>query len=400
MRGELDWIVMKALEKDRNRRYETANGLAADLRRYLDDEPVQACPPSARYRLSKFLRRYRLPMRVAAAFVGLLLLGTAVSIWLAVRAQAARNRAVIAETLARDDRDLAEKARALANRNFQKARAAVENYLQKVTDNPDLKNRGGLHDLRMQLLEAALPFFEEFVKEKSDDPALRLDQGRAYFRLAKVRAEMGKREAALRDYAAARDVFASLTTHFPDVREYRQEMARGLSNMAVLLVDLGKRTEAEAAYRLAINFQEKLAADFPEIADYGQELANSQNNLGQLMISLGKQGESESAFRRALALQEKLVASNPAKPEYRQSQANTFHNLSAVLRELGKRPEAEAAFRQQSIIREKLVADFPAVPEYRRGLAGSHSLPCRSFGRRGEPIRGGDGLPAGAGRTD
>ena len=57
VRGELDWIVMKALEKDRNRRYETANGLAADLQRYLDDEPVQACPPSAAYRLRKFARR-------------------------------------------------------------------------------------------------------------------------------------------------------------------------------------------------------------------------------------------------------------------------------------------------------------------------------------------------------
>ena len=57
VRGELDWIVMKALEKDRNRRYETANGLAADLRRYLDDEPVQACPPSMGYRLRKFARR-------------------------------------------------------------------------------------------------------------------------------------------------------------------------------------------------------------------------------------------------------------------------------------------------------------------------------------------------------
>ena len=57
MRGELDWIVMKALEKDRNRRYETANGLAHDVERYLDDEPVQACPPSARYRLRKFVRR-------------------------------------------------------------------------------------------------------------------------------------------------------------------------------------------------------------------------------------------------------------------------------------------------------------------------------------------------------
>ena len=57
VRGELDWIVMKALEKDRNRRYETASGFAADIERYLHDEPVQACPPSAAYRFRKFARR-------------------------------------------------------------------------------------------------------------------------------------------------------------------------------------------------------------------------------------------------------------------------------------------------------------------------------------------------------
>src|SRR3954454_10622617 len=72
VRGELDWIVMKALEKDRNRRYETANGLAADLRRDLDDEPVQACPPSAGYRLRKFARRHRAAV-VTATAVGLIL---------------------------------------------------------------------------------------------------------------------------------------------------------------------------------------------------------------------------------------------------------------------------------------------------------------------------------------
>src|SRR5262249_45057634 len=59
LRGELDWIVMKCLEKDRNRRYETASGLARDIERYLHDEPVQACPPSAWYRLRKFVRRNR-----------------------------------------------------------------------------------------------------------------------------------------------------------------------------------------------------------------------------------------------------------------------------------------------------------------------------------------------------
>ena len=65
MRGELDWIVMKCLEKDRGRRYEAASGLARDIQRYLADEPVEACPPTAGYRLRKFARKYRTPLRVA-----------------------------------------------------------------------------------------------------------------------------------------------------------------------------------------------------------------------------------------------------------------------------------------------------------------------------------------------
>src|SRR5262249_5381952 len=66
VRGELDWIVMKALEKDRNRRYETANGFAMDVQRYLADEPVLACPPSAIYRLKELVRRNKAAMAIAA----------------------------------------------------------------------------------------------------------------------------------------------------------------------------------------------------------------------------------------------------------------------------------------------------------------------------------------------
>src|SRR5262249_33233808 len=72
VRGELDWIVMKALEKDRNRRYETANGFAADVQRYLSDEPVLACPPSVSYRLGKLLRRNKRPVLVTSVIVLLL----------------------------------------------------------------------------------------------------------------------------------------------------------------------------------------------------------------------------------------------------------------------------------------------------------------------------------------
>jgi WD40 repeat protein/serine/threonine protein kinase len=83
--GELDWIAMKALEKDRNRRYETANGLAQDIERYLADEPVQACPPSVGYRLRKFVRRNRRAVATAAAAaaaVVLAVVGLAISTFL------------------------------------------------------------------------------------------------------------------------------------------------------------------------------------------------------------------------------------------------------------------------------------------------------------------------------
>src|SRR5262249_19769167 len=85
-RGELDWIVMKCLEKDRSRRYESANALARDLERYLADEPVQACPPSAGYRLRKFVRRNK-GLVLAATLVVLALVGGVVgATWGMIRA--------------------------------------------------------------------------------------------------------------------------------------------------------------------------------------------------------------------------------------------------------------------------------------------------------------------------
>src|SRR5207245_6209210 len=98
VRGELDWIVMKTLEKDRNRRYETANGLAMDVQRYLADEAVQACPPSARYRFRKFARRNQVALLTAAVVCAALMLGTAISTWQAIRA----TRAYDAETKAHE----------------------------------------------------------------------------------------------------------------------------------------------------------------------------------------------------------------------------------------------------------------------------------------------------------
>jgi hypothetical protein len=107
-RRELDWIVMKTLEKDRNHRYETVGSFAADVQRYLNDEPVQACPPSPRYRLRKFARKHKKLLATASAFVALLLVGVVATAWQAVRATEAEGAAV-AE---RDEKEQARQAEA------------------------------------------------------------------------------------------------------------------------------------------------------------------------------------------------------------------------------------------------------------------------------------------------
>jgi hypothetical protein len=102
LRGDLDWIIMKCLEKDRTRRYETANELAMDVRRYLDGEPVLAAPPSAAYRLKKFVRRNRVMVTAGSAVAAALLIGVVAFAWQAKIARSQRDLAVQARKTAQD----------------------------------------------------------------------------------------------------------------------------------------------------------------------------------------------------------------------------------------------------------------------------------------------------------
>src|SRR5262249_10877261 len=104
VQGELDWIVLTALDKDRNRRYESASAFATDVQRYLNDEAVEACPPSAGYRLRKFVRRNRRALVIAGTFAAVLVAATAVSTWQAVVARDAQQHAEADRKQAEADR--------------------------------------------------------------------------------------------------------------------------------------------------------------------------------------------------------------------------------------------------------------------------------------------------------
>jgi len=121
LRGDLDWIVLKALEKDRTRRYETANGFALDIKRFLENQPVAAVPPSSGYLLKKYARRHRGALAVAAAITGLLVAGITVSTWQAVRAKRAQEAAEKAQAAELEQKLLAQTQQKKAETQQQRA---------------------------------------------------------------------------------------------------------------------------------------------------------------------------------------------------------------------------------------------------------------------------------------
>ncbi|TMQ32183.1 MAG: hypothetical protein E6K70_19945, partial [Planctomycetota bacterium] len=153
MRGELDWIVMKTLEKDRNRRYETANGFAADVQRYLNDEPVQACPPSALYRFRKLARRNKRLLAPAGVIALALVLGTAISTWQAIRATHAEGLAQERLETANANYQTAEEQRQVARTQEELAKEqrgiAVEQ--EKIAKEQELTARRRFYAAQMNL---------------------------------------------------------------------------------------------------------------------------------------------------------------------------------------------------------------------------------------------------------
>ncbi|HEV3341708.1 MAG TPA: protein kinase, partial [Pirellulales bacterium] len=122
--GDLDWIVMKCLEKERGRRYETASGLASDLARHLADEPVLAGPPSSLYRVRKFSRKHRVALATALAFAIVLVLATGVSVWQAVLARSSERAALEQRAIADTARLQEGQARKLAEDRLARAKRA------------------------------------------------------------------------------------------------------------------------------------------------------------------------------------------------------------------------------------------------------------------------------------
>jgi tetratricopeptide (TPR) repeat protein/tRNA A-37 threonylcarbamoyl transferase component Bud32 len=358
VRGDLDWIVMKALDKDRNRRYETANAFAMDVQRYLADEPVQACPPSAGYRLRKFVRRNKGPVLAVTGFVMLLAAGTAGTTAGLLRTLAAERRALM-------ERDEKEDAR-------RQTRRALNTLTDEVLHEL-LGRQVQLTEQHRKFLQKILAYHETFAAARADDPEGREGRADGYDRVAEIRHRLGDLKDAESAYEEALALRRQLAADVPEVPDRQNALAGTLTDLGSLLRDTGRPEQAEVAYREAVAIGKRLAAELPKQPDFRQSLALSDYNLALLLHRTGRSEAAESAWRDALRLWKQLADEFPNRADFEHSLAKCHVSLSNLLTETGRLPEAESAWRQALATWKQLVAEFPKRSEFRQGLAEAHN---------------------------
>jgi serine/threonine protein kinase/Flp pilus assembly protein TadD len=354
LQGELDWIVMKALEKDRERRYETASGLARDIERYLQNEPVRACPPSTWYRFRKFALRNRA------------LLGT----MFAVSAALVMAVMVLVVSIVVIDR---ERADAMAQRDNaqvqrQRARRAVDKMFTDVAEKW-LAQQPHLEPMQRQFLEEALHFYEEFAQELSTDPELRLERVNAHRRVGQIRLRLGERPLAERAIRQAIDLSKQLISDFPSEPRYRSALAECHESLGYALVREGRFGEAEKEVRESLLLRDRLVADAPAVAAYCSDLASGCSMLGDVQVNSGRPCEAQLSYHQAIALVEQLPVALADTAECRGCLAGCRQGLFFALSATGQSEEAKRSLRQAVALWEKLAAALPNAPDYQYRLA-------------------------------
>jgi serine/threonine protein kinase/tetratricopeptide (TPR) repeat protein len=425
VRGELDWIVMKSLEKDRNRRYETANELARDIENYLHDEPVLAGPPSARYRLRKFVQRNRGPVLAAGTVLLALVggvVGTTAGLVQAKRAEAnARDEAGQKEIArAGEERQrfeaVAEKNRAVQAEQATKAQAeitrAVNGFLLKdLLGQADIGNQafvgeGTERNPKItvgELLDRAAKAIQgKFADQPLTEAAVRLTVGDAYRALGRY----AEAEPHLERSVRLRTV--KLGADHPDT-------LASMNNLAVLYLRQGKYDTAEHLFQKVIDAQTaQFGADHPDTL-------RSKNNLTALYQLQGKYDQVERLYKEVLDAQtSRLGADHPdtlgsknnlavlyraqgkfrlAEPLYKEvldartarqgadhpDTLNSKNNLAMLYRFQGKYGQAEALFRNIIEIQTaRQGADHPATLISKHNLAVLYRLQGQY--ERAEPL--------------
>ncbi len=333
LRGELDWIVMKCLEKDRNRRYESASNLAADVQHYLTDEPVLACPPSAWYRFRKFSRKNKGVLAIAVLLTTTLLL---TSLVLAI------SNLWVTQEKNQKERALQEKEAALARATYNEALA--DNQRQRAEDNAKLATTV-LDEIIMQEASRQFDFYQA---EKAKGTARDSDRDRLEGKLF---------EKGLKFYE-------QLAQTNSTARSARREKARACQRLGWLQHELGKDPQAEESFQQAIRLRQELAAESPEDFDNRFDLAEAYHWIFPVLWKLRRFDDAEEMNRRARELFDQLVEQRPREPRCLEGQADCEFHWGYLLTNAQRLPEAREAIGRCKRLWQALATAYPGNHGY------------------------------------
>jgi serine/threonine protein kinase len=403
---DLETIVLKAMSKAPEQRYSTAQELADDLRRFLEDKPIVARPPSRAQRLRKWARRHRAWVVAGVAALFLATLGLAAStlaIWQAQRkTQAALDKA--REETGRAEQNLNLTAEALINL------LAVTGTVAEQSSDDGVSRQQVLADL-----ERVLNAYTEFANRNQLAPRARYCRACGYRRVGDIHQRLGHHKEAEDAYTSAAALFEHLVGEQPEVAEYRQELGLCYTNQGRLRRFLSHLDAAEQVLEKGRRLLEQLVKEHPSRPDGCRELAacydeigllldnrgraadaveahrnglkvlavpgvdkdpsylyakaSNLQNLGVSLVAVGSFREAEENLRQARALRERLVKESPKNREHRYQLSAVYRSLAYLLSHTGRKAEALTAVRQDVEILKALATECPTVPNFRRDLA-------------------------------
>jgi serine/threonine protein kinase/tetratricopeptide (TPR) repeat protein len=323
--GDLDWIAMKALEKDRTRRYETANGLALDVKRFLADETISARPPSALYKFRKTVLRNKF-LFVGIGVIAVLLVGSLIVVCASLtKERQARREAKAAQGQAEGDKTKAQTEAAKSHQVTQ----FLEQMLQGVGPSVAL---GRDTTMLREILDRTA---ERVGKEMTNQPAVE----------AELRSLIGRLYLEIGNYDRAEEMERAALVLNRRVTGPQSQTASWLNDLGQVLWKQGKLAEAEAVGREALDIRRRL------FGNVNADVATSINNLASVYRRQRKLTEAEALIREALEIRQKLFGSEHLEV------ADSLHNLCVILGDEGKRAESEATAREMLAMRRRLLGD-------------------------------------------
>jgi serine/threonine-protein kinase len=388
---DLATVVAKAICKDPTGRYETAQHLADDLRRFLEGRPIAARPTGPLKQAWRWCRRRPLPAGLALGLVAAVAAGFVGVTWgwrEALTALARESRANRALLVANAHE---RSAREQAQRRFALAREAVEQYYTGACQNV-LLLQPEMESLRKQLLGTALSFYmrlQATIEEGPDDPRTRIELAAVYRQVGQIAVEVGSRRPGLEALERAREILEGAVKADPADPGPRRDLASCLEFIGRLEVyTSGRESEGLRSLGRSLELYEALSAERPGDAVALFAVAATAGEIGYEWARTGQISEGLQSLGREREILERLLAEHPDDVAYRNQLALCYGEIGKIQAHAGRLPEALRLQARAAAHLERLAADHPEAAVYRRRLGQVETDTGRMLSDAGRPSEG------------